>query len=273
MDLVIVISIEMTLKLTINRYIYSNPTKILSNLHKILLINRNCCQISNIECNELNVKNGVHLENSFTKTKQLLKCKQRSDDSTKWVTMYCCGPTVYDNCHLGHAFTYIRCDLIRRVLLKYHNISVFMAMNITDIDDKIINKAKQSESNFKKVSNLYYNSFIQDMKALNVLDANCYLRVSDHINTIIDYINVILDKGFAYITSTGDINFDFDHFRQTFNITDSIGGDSWITEKSFGKKSPKDFTLWKSAKPEEPNWTLVTSDGKTLLGRPGLIIV
>ena len=220
---------------------------------------------------DLNNKNRVYLENSFTKSKQLLNFNQTSDGSAKWVTMYCCGPTVYDDSHLGHAFTYIRCDLIRRALHKYHNIYVFMAMNITDIDDKIILKANQTNSDFRKVSNLYCNSFIEDMKSLNVLDANCYLRVSDHIKTIMDYINTILDKGFAYITPNGDINFDFERFRQSFNITNSFGTEvPIITDKSVGKKSPKDFALWKSSKPGEPKWDLLTSDGMTLSGRPGL---
>lgn len=263
----------MSLKSVINRFlILANKAKITNSFLRLSTLKRNLSQIVSKESeeskDESNIKS-VYLENSFTKSRQLLQYRKRSDELTKWVTMYCCGPTVYDDCHLGHAFTYIRSDLIRRALLKYYDINVFMTMNITDIDDKIIAKAKQMKCDFREVSNIYLNAFAEDMKSLNVLDANCYLRVSHHMKTIMEYINTILNKGFAYITSTGDVNFDFEHFCRTFNITDTNA--PMITEKSIGKKSPKDFTLWKSAKPGEPNWVLVTSDGQTLYGRPGLL--
>ncbi|CAG2102261.1 unnamed protein product [Medioppia subpectinata] len=223
--------------------------------------------------NELNARNErkVLLENSFTKTKEPLIVTERADTLDQHlVTMYCCGPTVYEDSHLGHAITYIRADLIRRALRHYHNISVLMAMNVTDIDDKIIVKAIETDSNYRKVSNHYYNSFIDDMKALNVLDADCYLRVTDHMKTIMDYINTIRDKGFAYINANNDINFDFNRFVDAFNITHTIGTDgSFNADKVSDKRSPKDFALWKAAKPGEPKWDLVTTDGIVIAGRPG----
>jgi cysteinyl-tRNA synthetase len=216
--------------------------------------------------------------NSFSKSKEKFELTDKSvveaKNELRFAKMYCCGPTVYDDCHLGHAFTYIRCDLFRRVLDNYCGIYVLMAMNITDIDDKIITKAKQTNSDFKSVANFYYNSFIEDMHSLNIMSANCYLRVSDHMINIIDYIKHIYKKGFAYIGSNGDLNFDFNHFIKTFNITNSFGTDSPpITEKSLGKKSPKDFALWKSAKAGEPKWDFVTHDGITFSGRPGLTFI
>jgi cysteinyl-tRNA synthetase len=223
-------------------------------------------------------KNIVLLLNSFSKSKEKFELTDKSvveaKNELRFAKMYCCGPTVYDDCHLGHAFTYIRCDLFRRVLDNYCGIYVLMAMNITDIDDKIITKAKQTNSDFKSVANFYYNSFIEDMHSLNIMSANCYLRVSDHMINIIDYIKHIYKKGFAYIGSNGDLNFDFNHFIKTFNITNSFGTDSPpITEKSLGKKSPKDFALWKSAKAGEPKWDFVTHDGITFSGRPGLTFI
>jgi cysteinyl-tRNA synthetase len=223
-------------------------------------------------------KNIVLLLNSFSKSKEKFELIDKSiveaKNELRIAKMYCCGPTVYDNCHLGHAFTYIRCDLFRRVLNNYCGVYVLMAMNITDIDDKIITKAKQTNSDFKSVANFYYNSFIEDMNSLNIMSPNCYLRVSDHMINIIDYIKHIYKKGFAYVSSNGDLNFDFNHFIKTFNITNSLGTDSPpITEKSSGKKSPKDFALWKSAKAGEPKWDFVTHDGITFSGRPGLTFI
>jgi cysteinyl-tRNA synthetase len=244
-------------------------------------LNTNCKQLKSDS--NIDNKNIVLLYNSFSKSKQKFELIDKSivcaknelkRSELRFAKMYCCGPTVYDNCHLGHAFTYIRCDLFRRVLYNYCGVYVLMAMNITDIDDKIINKAKQTDSDFKSIANLYYNSFIEDMDSLNIMSANCYLRVSDHINNIIDYIKHIYKKGFAYVSSNGDLNFDFNHFIKTFNITNSFGTDSPpITEKSLGKKSPKDFALWKSAKAGEPKWDFVTHDGITFSGRPGLTFI
>ncbi|CAG2166596.1 unnamed protein product [Oppiella nova] len=216
-------------------------------------------------------KNEVLLEDSFTKVKHPLVTREASGEcADQLVTMYCCGPTVYEDSHLGHAITYLRCDLMRKALHYYHNIHVVMAMNITDIDDKIIAKAIETNTDFRKVSNIYLKSFMDDMKALNIWDADCYLRVSDHLKTIMDYINTIRDKGLAYISPNNDINFDFEHFVKTLNISDTIGTDgTLVSDKSVGKKSPKDFTLWKAAKPGEPKWDLLTTDGMSIAGRPG----
>ncbi|XP_054162389.1 cysteine--tRNA ligase-like [Oppia nitens] len=233
---------------------------------------RRLSQLSVETIDELVTRKQILLQNSFSKSKKMLDLSTRSDGlSDPWMTMYCCGPTVYEDCHLGHALTYIRCDLLRRVLRQYYNCEVLLAMNMTDIDDKIIAKANHLNCDFRKVTNQYTNSFIEDMKSLNVMPANCYLRVTDHMNTIINYINTIRDKGFAYISDqTNDINFDFEHFIKSYNINNYLGGDDMkITDKSVGKKSPKDFALWKSAKNGEPNWRLVTTDGITIPGRPG----
>jgi len=263
--------------INVYKHLASNQLDLMS---RHLIFVRKLCQI-NVE-KELSNRNNILLKDSFAKTVKTLKLNDESVVQTTnqlnrtespVVRMYCCGPTVYDDSHLGHAFTYIRSDLIRRVLDNYYGIYVLMAMNITDIDDKIIAKAKQTNSDCKTVSDFYYNSFIKDMQSLNVLSADCYLRVTDHITNVIDYIKQIYNKGFAYISSTGDINFDFDRFAQTFNISDNFGSESPpITEKSFGKKSPKDFALWKSAKAGEPKWDFVTNDGQTIAGRPGIVL-
>lgn len=186
--------------------------------------------------------------------------------------MYCCGPTVYADSHLGHAIAYIRCDLVRRTLQTYLGVPIYLTMNITDIDDKILAKAAQEGVNFREISCKYHQSFIDDLNSLGVLPADCYLKVTDHIDVIIDYILRLLDKGFAYINEvTGDVNFDYETFIASFNIVNARTNENSEQRgeaRSDGKRSTKDFVLWKVSKPGQPSWPL--EHGTTIIeGRPG----
>ena len=194
-----------------------------------------------------------------------------SSDSKSNINLYCCGPTVYDHSHLGHALTYIRCDLIIRTLRTFCNKNVFFAMNITDIDDKIIVKSKETGINYIDLANEYYQSFLNDMNDLQVNSSDCYLKVTDKIGVICDYIRQIYDKGFAYYsTETGDINFDYQKFTQSFSIDNDIHRErDKITDKSKGKKSSKDFTLWKASRENEPSWPMNLNSKLSINGRPG----
>lgn len=223
------------------------------------------------DCNANKNNKLIVFTNGFTKSKTNLMRKIESEVIfDNYVRMYSCGPTVYDDCHLGHALTYIRLDLLVRVLRYYCNVNVLLAMGVTDIDDKIIAKANQTNTNYKTLANHYYTSFMEDMQSLKITSADCYLRVSDHIPHIIAYVKRIHQKDLAYISSTGDINFDSIKFSNTFGITHSFMANEMITDKSVGKRSPHDFALWKAAKPGEPHWDYVTPDGQTITGRPGL---
>ena len=191
------------------------------------------------------------------------------------INMYCCGPTVYDHSHLGHAISYIRCDLVSRTLRTFCNLNVYFAMNITDIDDKIISKSNEKGTDYITLSNEYYQSFLHDMDSLRVMPAHSYLKVTDKIDVICDYKRKINDKGFAYYSSeTGDINFDYEKFVQSFGISNDFNrGKNLQTIKSRGKKSPKDFSLWKASKENEPKWSLSLGPNFSVAGRPGQLVL
>lgn len=252
---------------TITRFLLSRRT---CNFHRKLHDNSKCSRESNLDCGQ-----DIHLTSTFNRqTKTISKSlyPKLSADSEFNLNVYCCGPTVYDHSHLGHAISYTRCDLINRTLKYLCNFNIIFAMNITDIDDKIISKSKQLKQDYRSVSNEFYNSFVEDMQALNVMQPDCYLKVTDNIDVIMDYIRNIFDKGFAYVSDkTGDINFDYAKFISEYSITNEGNyGSNLKTEKSLGKRSPKDFALWKRSKPDEPRWNLTLSPSETISGRPGL---
>lgn len=197
-----------------------------------------------------------------------------SKDVLKW---YSCGPTVYDTSHLGHARCYVCTDIIRRVFQSYFNIPVNFALGITDIDDKIIEKAKNISSNsinmmdrMREVSAKYEADFFKDMDSLNILRPNAILRVTDHMNEIITYIEGIEKAGYAYRAEDG-VYFGINSFTRNNHIYGKL--DCVIppsteeplhnNSKSF-KQNPRDFALWKFSKPQEPEWMSPWG-----LGRPG----
>ncbi|HIQ39522.1 MAG TPA: cysteine--tRNA ligase, partial [Methanothermococcus okinawensis] len=118
------------------------------------------------------------------------------------VKMYICGPTVYDNAHLGHGRTYVAFDLIRRYL-EHRNYIVRFVMNFTDIDDKIIDRSKREGIPIEDLTNKYIRSFLEDMDKLKVKGADVYPRVSEHIDDIIEFIEVLIEKGYAYVSKGG----------------------------------------------------------------------
>src|SRR5436853_7094840 len=113
------------------------------------------------------------------------------------VNMFVCGPTVYDVSHIGHGKSYVAYDIIARYLRK-RGYSVFFVLNITDIDDKIINRAKETKEDPLKLSERYAQAFYKDMKDLHVNSINLYAKASDYIPEIIDQIRGLVDKAIAY---------------------------------------------------------------------------
>lgn len=125
----------------------------------------------------------------------------------KLVKMYNCGPTVYSNSHMGHARTYISVDIIKKIMVNYFGYNVFYVMNITNIDDKIINRSKEENEEFEAFARKWENDFWQDMKTLNVDLPDQVTRVSEFIPEIIKFIEQIIKNGYAY-ESNGSVYFD-----------------------------------------------------------------
>ncbi|MDW7731438.1 MAG: cysteine--tRNA ligase [Methanolobus sp.] len=187
----------------------------------------------------------------------------------KKVNMYVCGPTVYDHCHLGHARSYISFDVIRRYL-GYRGYDVRYVSNITDVDDKIIIRARESGEDPFELSSRFTLSFIEDMDELNVKRPDVQPRVTEHIPEIIEAIKVLIDKGLAYPTPEGNVYYDLTRSldrvgilsRQTVNGL--LEGSGSRVEIEGDKRYRLDFVLWKSSSEEEPGW-----DSPWGRGRPG----
>ncbi len=127
------------------------------------------------------------------------------------VNLFVCGPTVYDVSHIGHAKTYVAYDIVARYL-RWKGFSVFFVMNITDIDDKIINRAHEGSENPLRLADRYARLFYKDMKDMRVDSINLYAKASDHIPEIIGQIEGLLEKGLAYRVDSGDVYFDVTKF-------------------------------------------------------------
>jgi cysteinyl-tRNA synthetase len=180
------------------------------------------------------------------------------------VTMYVCGITAYDRCHIGHAMTYIIFDVIRRYLIfKGHGIKY--VQNFTDIDDKIIERANRLGVPASELANKYVDLYFADMDALNIQRADIYPRASEEIAKVIEIIQGLLVKGYAY-ESEGSVYFRVRKFPDYGklshrNLADMISKAGTYEER---KEYPLDFAVWKAAKPGEPFWE--SPWGK---GRPG----
>ncbi|NXI64988.1 SYCM protein, partial [Anseranas semipalmata] len=179
-------------------------------------------------------------------------------------TWYSCGPTVYDRAHLGHACSYVRFDIIRRIMTRFFETEVIMVMGITDIDDKIIKRAHEMNISPVALARIYEEDFKQDMAALKVLPPTVYMRVTENIPQIISFIKTIIANGQAYATSQGNVYFDVKSWGERYGVLTAINPDIQDEAVDTDKRHGKDFALWKAAKPQELSWT--SPWGK---GRPG----
>ena len=183
------------------------------------------------------------------------------------VRMYCCGVTVYDYCHLGHARSYIAWDTVRRYL-QWRGYRVRYVQNFTDIDDKILNRARELGTSMEEVSDRFTKAYFEDMERLNVMDADDYPRATHTLDGIQRLIRELENKGYAY-TANGDVYYTVRQFPQYGKLShrqleDMQAGASGRLQGDDKKKDPFDFALWKSAKPGEPAW-----DSPWGSGRPG----
>jgi cysteinyl-tRNA synthetase len=182
------------------------------------------------------------------------------------VKLYVCGVTVYNDAHVGHAMSALVFDVIRRYL-EYRGYNVKHVMNYTDVDDKIINRAKQLGEEPLKLSQRYIEDYTNDLKNLNVLPATSNPQVSRTMPLIIQFIKDLIDKGYAYAADNGDVYFrvtkDEDYGKLSGRKIEDMQAGARI-EVGEAKEHPMDFALWKAAKPGEIFWE--SPWGK---GRPG----
>ncbi len=185
------------------------------------------------------------------------------------VSMYVCGVTVYDKCHLGHARCYLAFDLIHR-WLEFSGFDVHYVQNFTDIDDKIINRAIETGEDWKAIVEDNIAGYYEDMDALNILRADDYPRCTEYVDDMIRITQDLIDKGHAYQADDG-VYFHIEsapekYGQLTGQSIDAVrsGAGGRVEKTGSGKRDHKDFALWKAAKPGEPNW-----DSPWGPGRPG----
>jgi len=183
------------------------------------------------------------------------------------VSMYVCGVTVYDLCHLGHARCYVAFDVIHR-WLESSGYDVNYIQNFTDIDDKIIKRAKEQEVNFLELVEQNINAYFEDMDSLNILRADEYPRCTEYVEQMISITEDLINKGHAYIANDG-VYFHVESAPEKYGVLtgqkiDAVlgGAGGRVSKTGDGKRDHKDFALWKLAKPGEPSWASPWGDGR-----------
>lgn len=184
------------------------------------------------------------------------------------VLMYCCGITVYDYCHLGHARTCLVWDVVRSYL-QWRGYQVTYIQNFTDIDDKILNRARQEGSSMEAVAERFIEAYFADMESLKIKKADFYPRATHTLDGIKNLVAQLEQKGYAY-AADGDVYYAVNKFPDYGKLSGrkledlQAGASGRVDTKEAKKKDPFDFALWKGAKPDEPAWE--SPWGK---GRPG----
>ena len=181
------------------------------------------------------------------------------------VLMYSCGPTVYDYFHIGNARTFLISDIVRRYL-EYTGYTVTLVQNLTDIDDKIINRANEQEIDTSQLAQKYVDAYFEDSNKLGIRAADVHPRATEHISEIITLIQALIDKQAAYEID-GDVYYRVNHFAEYGKLShrkpeDLLAGAR--VEVDERKEDARDFDLWKKSKADEPWW-----DSPWGKGRPG----
>ena len=188
------------------------------------------------------------LTNSLTKKKEIFKPINQNK-----ISMYACGPTVYDSPHVGNARSLVVFDVLFRVLKFIYGSKVNYVRNITDVDDKIIEASKQKNKNIKEITNEITKIFHQNCESLNCLKPTVEPKATDHIKEMIKMSSSLIEKGFAYVNQ-GHVYFDINSFKDYGKLSnknlDELKSGSRI-EVSDLKKHPMDFVLWKPSKDKE----------------------
>ena len=182
------------------------------------------------------------------------------------VKMYVCGMTVYDLCHLGHARVLVVFDMVTR-FLRSSGYDVTYIRNITDIDDKIIQRANENKEDFTELTKRFIDAMHEDAAALNILPPDDEPKATAYMDDIIKMVAELIEKGFAYAGDNGDVYYSIDKFKTYGKLSGKKLEDLRSGERvavDTNKSDPLDFVLWKAAKPDEPSW-----DSPWGKGRPG----
>lgn len=203
----------------------------------------------------------LKIYNAISKKKETFKSIKNNE-----VSIYVCGVTVYDLCHIGHARTFLVFDVIIRYL-RYIGYNVKYVRNITDIDDKIIKKAHAQGERVEIITKYMIDAMHQDLLSLDILPPDIEPKVTDHINDIIKLISRLIDLGHAYLSVNGDVMFNVKSYSKYGDLShqklEKLNFDTDVN-KNILKQEPTDFVLWKKAKLYEPAW-----DSYWGKGRPG----
>ena len=185
------------------------------------------------------------------------------------VNMYVCGPTVYNYIHIGNARSAIAFDTVRRYL-EYIGYQVNYVSNFTDVDDKMIKAAHEQGITVPELADKYIKAFMEDTNSINIEPATMHPRATENIPEIIDFVQKLIDKGFAYVVD-GDVYYRARKFKNYGQLSGQsiddleVGASEHVSADEVGKKEdPMDFALWKAAKPGEISW-----DSPWGAGRPG----
>lgn len=180
------------------------------------------------------------------------------------ISMYVCGPTVYDQIHIGNARTFLAFDVIRRYLI-HKGYAVMFAQNLTDVDDKIIKRAQDEGKEAAEVAHTFSDAFIEQMQRLGVLAPDIRPRATEEIDQMIEMIEGLIEKGHAYAADNGDVYFSV-RSCATYGSVSGRKVDELLVgvriEENEDKKDPLDFALWKAAKPGEPSWKSPWGEGR-----------
>jgi len=203
----------------------------------------------------------LKIYNTLTRTKELFQPRE-----TGKVGMYVCGMTVYDYCHIGHARVMVVFDTVAR-FLRHSGYALTYVRNITDIDDKIIQRAHENGETLNELTERFINAMHEDEQALAVLPPDLEPRATQSIPDIITMIEALIAKGLAYIGGNGDVFYSVSKFNNYGQLSGKNLDDLQAGERvdvDLAKQNPLDFVLWKMAKANEPAW-----ESPWGLGRPG----
>ncbi len=183
------------------------------------------------------------------------------------VKLYTCGPTVYDYAHIGNFRTFLFEDFLKRTLISF-GYEVFHVMNITDVDDKTINKSVKEGKKLNDIAEIYTSIFKKDLEKLKILPPDVFPLATDHIDKMIEIIQILINKGHAYPTNDNSVFFSIDSFKDygklsNIDMSKVITG-SRVSSDEYKLENPSDFVLWKAYKKEDGDvkWSSPWGDGR-----------
>lgn len=204
----------------------------------------------------------MKLYNSLTKQLEDFKLSNGRN-----VTMYVCGITPYDTTHLGHAFTYMAFDILQRYM-RFQGYTVTYVQNVTDIDDDILKRAKETKQNWQELGNFWTEKFLFDLKTLNIDLPTTYVKATESIDAIIEIVNNLQKKGFAYEVD-GTVFFNVQKDNEYGKLSKYSQAEMITLSKERGanpedprKKHPLDFIMWQKSKKDEPFWQSPWGNGR-----------